>query len=100
LLERGLSNGTDLEAQFILALALHRLGRTSDGLARYTDALRKMGEWQDNSAAGGVSDTTAPTMATQNMAPSSWEYREERRLFRTEADAVFREEIAPDAPAP
>ncbi|MBL8851585.1 MAG: PQQ-binding-like beta-propeller repeat protein [Planctomycetaceae bacterium] len=83
------SNGTDLEAQFILSLALHRLGRGKEGLARYTDALRKMGAWQDD---------VPPDARQPDVVPTSWEYREQRLWFQAEAETVFREEIAPDVP--
>jgi hypothetical protein len=61
----------------------------------YIDAMKAMGAWGTQSAADPYAFESVPLTPPP---PQIWETRLRRKLLRAEAEQVFKDEIAPDAP--
>lgn len=95
--DRRSGSTTNPEAQFVMAMALQKLGRHKEALGWYVDALQLVGAWEEALAVSEEDPFGLTTTAAAAPTPV-WEVRLRRSMLRAEADAVFKDEIAPAAP--
>ena len=83
------------DAKLVIAMALQKLGRREEALGWYVDALQQMGAWE---GARVASDDDPFGMSRTAMTPLAWEERLRLAFLKAEADAMFKDEVAPPAP--